>query len=55
MRKVKKDYFIDPRVNFARSWRDSLPVQPAEEEDPMWLKVLAALAFLALLFVMALL
>lgn len=53
--KRKPDLYVDPRSNYARSWRDSLPVQPAEEEDPMWLKVLAALAFLALLFVMALL
>lgn len=53
--KRKPDLYVDPRINHARSWRDSLPIQPAEEDDPTWLKVLAAIAFLALLFVMCLL
>jgi len=51
--KRKPDLYIDPRTNHARSWRDSLPVQPAQEDDPLWLKILAVLTFLFLLAAMA--
>jgi hypothetical protein len=49
MRKVKDDHFIDPRTNFARSWRDNLPVEPAQEDDPPWLKVIATVCLAAVI------
>lgn len=51
--KRKTNIYIDPRTNHARSWRDSLPVQPADEDDPTWLKIVAIAAFIFLLAAMA--
>ena len=51
--KRKSNLYIDPRTNHARSWRDCLPVQPAQQDDPLWLKIVAVLTFLVLLIAMA--
>ena len=51
--KQKYDPMIDPRLNHARSWRDMLPVEPAEVDEPMWLKVAGAVALAALFLIVA--
>ena len=51
--KRKYDPMIDPRLNHARSWRDMLPVEPAEVDEPMWLKAAGAFALAALFLIVA--
>ena len=51
--KRKYDPMIDPRLNHARSWQDMLPVEPAEVDEPMWLKVAGAAALAALFLIVA--
>ena len=51
--KRKYDPMIDPRLNHARSWRDMLPVEPAEVDEPMWLKAAGAAALAALFLIVA--
>ena len=52
---MKRNYdpMIDPRLNHARSWRDMLPVEPAEVDEPMWLKAAGAVALAALFLIVA--
>jgi len=51
--KRKYDPMIDPRLNHAKSWRDMLPVEPAEVDEPGWLKAAGAVALAALFLIIA--
>lgn len=51
--KRKPDLYVDPRTNHARSWRDMLPIEPAEVDEPIWLKVAGAVVLAAFFLIVA--